>query len=73
MGKIDQPRCGYVPFRSSAANQCRRPALVRVFRRHGAGEAPEYRERCLFHARLDLGPAIAAYWDAETLAWGATD
>jgi len=51
------------------AIRCERRAAVRVLFRHGAGIAPEYREKCLFHVRADLGPLVGAIWDPLSGEW----
>jgi hypothetical protein len=47
--------------------------VVRVLYRHGGGVKPEYRERCLLHAREHLGPKVGAVWDALRRQWMAVD
>ena len=64
MEQLAVPRCDYIPMWSSLERRCPRLAVVRVFKSHGGGESPVYRERCLMHA--DLGPNIVAFWDGET-------
>jgi len=46
---------------------------VRVLHSHNAGIDPEYRNRCLIHVRQQLGPSVAAVWDAVEQAWVAVD
>ena len=62
-------RCDYVPRPGRAEDRCRRPAVLRVLYRHGDGEAPEYRRRCVFHATAHLGPLVAAAWDPLREEW----
>lgn len=73
MENLHHPRCDYIPMWSTSEKRCRRTAAVRVFRSHGAGENPVYKERCMAHASFELGPGIAAWWDDERGGWGPTD
>ena len=63
------PQCDYHYMWSRPLRRCHRPAAVRVFRSHGGGVNPVYKERCLHHAAVDLGPRLAAFWDDEKVAW----
>jgi hypothetical protein len=62
-----QPRCDHIAMWTS--NRCRRPAAVRVFRSHGGGVNPVYKERCLYHAANDLRPNLVAVWDETCDNW----
>jgi len=75
--KPQAPTCDYVGFPGRGlpgaphikGNRCERPAAVRILYRHGEGIDPEYRERCLFHTRGNLGPMIGAIWDTQRAEW----
>ena len=68
----DRPRCDHLPLWSTSEHRCPHPAAVRVFRSHGAGENPVYKDRCMWHASSQLGPEIAAWWDEEEAKWAPT-
>jgi hypothetical protein len=65
---MDQPRCDYIPLWRTMEFRCTNPASVRVRRSHNAGIDPDCRDRCLFHIRRELGPPVAAVWDASEQA-----
>lgn len=67
------PRCDYIPMWSSTEHRCPNDAAFKVFRSHGAGINPVYKDRCLQHTAGAFGPAIAAYWDPDREKWRPTD
>lgn len=64
-----EPRCDYIPLWSCDEHRCPNPAQFKVFRSHGGGVNPVYKDRCMTHASGAFGPAIAAYWDPDTKEW----
>jgi hypothetical protein len=70
---MEQPRCDYIPLWASVDSRCPHPASVRVLRSHNGGFDPDYRNRCLFHARRELGPSVAAVWNASEQTWLPAD
>ena len=69
----DTPRCDYVPMWSNAEHRCPKSAQFKVFRSHGAGVNPVYKDRCVAHAVTALGAGVAAYWDTDREEWRPTD
>lgn len=70
---MEQPRCDYIPLWASVDSRWTQQVSIRILRSHNGGFDPDYRDRCLLHARRELGPSVAAVWDASEKTWLPAD